>query len=313
MSLFADSLAYTFNFWKDNISKIFLYQLFFLLFYGLSTFVIIIGLVFLFFVPFPLSLIPLAIIAGIGTILLLVFNCIQFAGYSLMIKRVREKKKIEIIKIFKECLGKAHKILAVNILQSLPMIILGITIALLAFSFLYYYFVYSPIPVPSTGLVTLPFFRLTSMMSLQEVPPSPNYPLPNYISFNPNLISFLLYSILFIIVLGIIAWYLSTRLWLSLPVFMLEEKGCIESLKGSWKLTERKFWSITVTIFILSLILGIIDSVIGLPFNVLQIFLPGISVIPQIISYLIFTPLSLILPTAYYYSIKLEKKQKEEV
>jgi membrane-anchored glycerophosphoryl diester phosphodiesterase (GDPDase) len=291
MSLFENSITYTFNFWKENISKIFLYQLLFLLVYGLSVFVIIIGLIFFFFVAFPLSLIPFAILAGIGFILLLVFNYVQLAGYSLMVKRVREKKKIEVVEIFKECFKKSHKILAVGILQSLPMIVLSVLIIIVLLTLVFNVLIptFSSVSVPTAGAI-LPFFRPTGMTI-----------------FPSGITSFLPHLILLTIVVGIVAWYLSLRIWLSLPVFMIERKGCIESVKESWRITQGKVWSSFFTTVALGLIVWVIGSIIEFPFNI-----AGVPFIGQIITFLVFTPLSLILPTAYYYSIKMEGRKKQE-
>jgi membrane-anchored glycerophosphoryl diester phosphodiesterase (GDPDase) len=291
MSLLEDSIAYTFNFWKENISKIFLYQLLFLLFHGLSAFVVIIGSIFLFLIQSPLGFIPFGILAGIGIILLLVFNYAQLAGYSLMVKRVREKKKVEIVEIFKECFKKSHEILAVGILQSLPMIILGFFIALVLFVWIssLKLWTLSSVSIPTTGAI-LPLFRPTGMAI-----------------FSAGIISFLPYLVLFTIFLGIILGYISLRIWLSLPVFMIERKGCIESIKESWKITQGKVWSSFFTTLIIGLIVGVIESIIEFPFNI-----AGVSFIGQIITYLTFTPLPLILPTAYYYSIKMEERKKQE-
>ncbi|MGC8812262.1 MAG: glycerophosphoryl diester phosphodiesterase membrane domain-containing protein [Candidatus Aenigmatarchaeota archaeon] len=293
MGLFGASIGYTFEFWKENFSKIFLYQLLFLGLYILSLFVVIAGVAFLFFVSYPLSLIPLAILGGAGLILLLIFNYVQLAGYSLLVKRARERKKIEVVEIFKECFKKSHKILAVGLLQSLPMIILGVFTAIVVFVWLFP-LIDRTLPVssfgaPTTGVAILPVLRPTSMAIFPKIP------------------SVLPYLILFGIFLFIVAWYFSLRVWLSLPVFMLEGKGCVESVKESWRITKGKIWSSFFTIIIMGLIVGTIEAIVELPFNAF-----GIPFIGQIITYLVFAPLSLILPTAYYYAIKMEGRKKQE-
>lgn len=303
MSLFADSLSYTFEFWKDNLSKILLYQL---LFFGLDIlagFIIGIGAFFLFFVPLPFSLIPFVLIAGPGFVLLLVFGYVQFAGYSLMIKRKKEKKEIEIVEIFKECFKISHKILVVGIIQSLPMIIFLSLILLIAFIAVIPFLEklpsipdFSSVSVSMTGLSILPFIKPTSM---EVLPDSLSVVLP--------------YLILLVIIVSILLIYVELRIWLSIPVFMLEKKGCIESVKGSWKITKGKVWSIFFVITVLGLLVGIFQSMVKLPFIVLSLLYAeeAITYIGDAITYLIFTPLSLILPTAYYYSIKAEEKKKE--
>ncbi|MEM5843944.1 MAG: glycerophosphoryl diester phosphodiesterase membrane domain-containing protein [Candidatus Aenigmatarchaeota archaeon] len=300
MSLFADSLSYTFEFWKENFSKIFLYQLLFLTLNGLAGFIIVVGALFLFFISFPLGLIPFILIAGSGFVLLLVLNYVQFAGYSLMVKRAKEKKKIGIIEIFKECFRISHKILVVGIIQSLPLITIAALITLIVFILLVPLFQKSAIPnispvgVSVTGLSILPFIKPTSM----EI-------FPGYV------FSLLPYLILLVIVLGIILGYVNFRIWLSIPVFMLEKRGCIESVKESWRITKGKFWSIFFVNVVMGLIVGMIQSMVELPFNLLGILFVFAPFIGQVITYLVFTPLSLILPTAYYYSIKAEERKKE--
>ncbi|MEM5883041.1 MAG: glycerophosphoryl diester phosphodiesterase membrane domain-containing protein [Candidatus Aenigmatarchaeota archaeon] len=300
MSLFADSLSYTFEFWKENFSKIFFYQLLFLALNGLAGFIIVVGLLFLFFISSPLGLIPFILIAGSGFVLLLVLTYVQFAGYSLMVKRVKEKKKIGIIEIFKECFRISHKILAVGIIQSLPIIIITALILSIVFILLVPYFQrlnipdFSHVGVSVTGLSILPFIKPTSM----EI--SPDYTF-----------SILLYLIILVIVLGIVLGYVNFRIWLSIPVLMLEKRGCIESVKESWRITKGKFWSIFFVNLVMGFVVGMIRSMVELPFNLLEILFVFAPYIGQVITYLIFTPLSLILPAAYYYSIKAEERKRE--
>lgn len=289
MGLFEASISYTFDFWKENFSKILLYQLLFLVVNFIAGLLVGLGIMFFVFTSYyPLVLVLAVIFGGIGFILLLVFSFMQLAGYSLMIKRVKEKKKIEITEIFKECFKKSHKILVVGILQSLPMIIFGIVVVIAVLSLLFSLIQVLPSFTP-TGAAILPFIGPRSMVTLPEIT-----------SILPSLI-------ILIIVFGIVFGYLNLRIWLSLPIFMIEKKACVESVKESWRITKGKCWSIFFTLIVMDLIVWVIEGIIELPFNLL-----GVPFIGQIITYLIFTPLSLILPTAYYYSIKMEGRKKQE-
>ncbi|MCS7105929.1 MAG: glycerophosphoryl diester phosphodiesterase membrane domain-containing protein, partial [Candidatus Aenigmarchaeota archaeon] len=97
----------------------------------------------------------------------------------------------------------------------------------------------------------------------------------------------------------------SLRLWLSLPIFMIEKKACMESVRESWRITKGKLWSILFVNIVLGLVVGVIQNMVLLPFALLSIPYVG-----EVITYIIFIPLSLILPTAYYYSIKAEERKK---
>ena len=313
MSLFAETFSDAFNFWSKYFLKLFLYQLFFLLFFGLSFGIILLG-IFTVRVPTDItSSFSFLILLIIGIIISIIFGFAQGGGYSLIVKRAFKNEKISILEIFEESLKKVHKIIAVTIIQVLPMLIPVLIILGAIFYFIFFQFLplFSTF-AKTTGSFILPLAGITGMATI----PYDN----NQITPNPQLITQLssvvmtiLLLILVGIIVGFICFYFTARLWLSLPILMIENLGCIESLKKSWQMTKGKFWSIFVTILLISLVVGLMTGTINFVVNIIFSLGGGEfatigSSIGSLINYLIFTPISAILAPLYYYNVKLEKE-----
>lgn len=228
------------------------------------------------------------VILVIGIIIIVIFSIVQGGGYPLIVKQIAEEDKIEIFKIFKKSLKKVHKIIALTIMQSLPIVIITILVAGVAYMYVISSFMPLISGLTTTGSVVLPALKITGMATMSEMMITSTTFLP---------------FILVIIAVFLIAFYFTTRLWLSLPVLMIEDLGVIGSLKKSWGMTKRKFWSISGTMLVMVIIVGIINFIVSLAFNILNL-----SVISYIIDYLIFTPILAILSTIYYYHVKTERE-----
>jgi len=297
MSLMKASIKDAFICWKKHLIKLVLYQLIFLGFYA-----VIIAITFgsiLFGYTFPLtglipslssiflSLIsPLISILSIVTwfifipfttviftiVLIAIVALIQSGGYPLLVREVAKKNSIDLINVLKQSSRKVHKIFALALIQVLPILIPMILIAVTA----YFYF-------------TSIFSIMAGIAGAQ----------PLY------LINFLIIPIAVIITIPL-SVYVTTRLCLSLPILLVEDKGCIESLKISWNITKGKILSLTGTFLILGILSSLITWGLGLIDEVVP---PGF--IGTVLSYLFVSPLSGIISTIYYYNLKLSKKSKD--
>jgi hypothetical protein len=302
MGLLAETFEDVFNFWKQYFTKLFLYQLFFLIFYAIGGLLIFVGFIPLYFFGYSLSALGLfSILLAIGLITIIVFSSIQGGGYSLIVKQAAQRKKIKIMEIFKRSLKKIDKIIVVAIVQSLPILVIAGSIILVAYLMLSGN-VIEPIwnTLPTTGKMFLPSLPITGMLAAPGKGATVASDVSGMISF---LETVLLIAPTFVVIF-LMGFYLSVRLWLSFPILMVEERGCVESLRRSWEMVRGKFWSIAATILLVGIIIGSMSLVIKLPFTIF-----GLSFIGNFVDYLIFTPISAIVPTIYYYHAKTERKR----
>lgn len=107
--------------------------------------------------------------------------------------------------------------------------------------------------------------------------------------------------ILICLALIIAGSYISIRLILSIPVLMIEDSGIIESIKRSWKMTKSKFWVLFGIIIIVGLIIGIISYILDL-----------IPFVGYIANFLVFSPISGIVSTVVYYTMKSKISRKKK-
>lgn len=292
MGLLADTFNDTFSFWTKHFSKLILYQLFFLIFIGIAVLLIIIGVLFSFFTEtatidsslvgegFAPS-IPFFVTLIIAEIIFIVFGSIQTAGYSLLVNYAIKNKEISTIDIFKKSLSKWYKIVAVRIGEGFPMMIFAV------------------IAVIGLVLTMIPFYNYSIYNNTTA-------PFGNETVLPPDLVTATVNFLLFFLVMipiYLIAFYFTIRLWLSTPVLMIEEKGVVDSLKRSWAMTSGKFWSSFGTL----LVIGIIISILAL------ISIAILSVFGILLFYLIFAPISAIVPTIYYLNMSRKKTPEEKI
>jgi len=130
-------------------------------------------------------------------------------------------------------------------------------------------------------------------------------------------ISEIVYSmVIFIIVLIvglIVGIYVTSRLSISIPILMIEERGCIESLKKSWAQTKDKILRILGASFVVGLIVSIVSSIVSFVVSLsLVLFLPYVSpvgsLVGNLISYLFFQPVTAFVPVVIYYNLRFTKK-----
>ena len=288
MGFYKESIGNTFQFWKKYLGGLLLYQLFFIPLYLIGYVCIIItGLV---FSSSGHIMIPLMIVGGL---IILLVGMIQGGGYPLLVRQVEKDKKISIIKAFKESFTKLHKIIAVSFIAAIPTLILAASLSGLA-----YLYISNIFHGPEIFDTTFYNSNRTDILDYQTMGISGAIAATTNSTFSIILLIISIISLPFAI-------YIPVKLFFSLPILMIEKKGVMESLKMSWNVTKGVFWVILAISLTIAVITGFIQGIIGvIPFigNILE----------SVINYLFIAPLTGILTTICYYTMKYRKSKEEK-
>jgi glycerophosphoryl diester phosphodiesterase len=214
---------------------------------------------------FSLGIPGTIIILAIAIIISVTGSALISGGFPILVKQAINKKRISLSLAFRKSLARILKVI-------LTEIIVGVIVALPILIFSIFWI---------GTLFAAGFFSLFSPVTFLQIGA----------------------SVLLIAIGIIISVYLFARLWLALPVVMIEKKGVIDSIKTSWKITKGKVISILVTIClgILILLPLIIISV------VLDLLFPLASSAWNFIQGVISSTFFGALIPIYYFSLKHRK------
>jgi hypothetical protein len=108
-------------------------------------------------------------------------------------------------------------------------------------------------------------------------------------------------ALLIFFALVIAGTYLFIRLIFSIPVLMIEDSGIAESIKRSWNLTKSRFWMVFGIMAVIGLIVGTINYILE--------FIPFFG---YVANFLVFYPISGIMSTIIYYTMKSKISRKNK-
>lgn len=207
---------------------------------------------------------------GIGTIGLLVIIIaflIEFSIYSLVVKNIVEEENFKIIEVLK------------NTLLNIPKIFLLIATL----------FIILLIPL-LPGILVL-FLTIGDLFGILTLGTLTSFPLIEVWGF-----------ILFLVGL-IVTIYLSFRVWLAIPVFIIEKRGIKESIMTSFNLTKKKI----LEIFGVSIILVVIIFIVGVLGTLFALFGPIPNLIYNFVSGIFTGTLAGLIPPIFYFHLKKAK------
>ncbi len=148
----------------------------------------------------------------------------------------------------------------------------------------------------AVGLPILPAFSIMIYSSVINGLSGPIAP-----SMTPDF-AFSVPSIVLAVTGLFVSFYLTARLWLSFPVMMLEDKGIVDSIRASWKMSGGRVLSIWGTLIMLGVILGTLSIAADYASSAV-----GIDALGLILSLAVGTfsgALSGVLNTVYYLNLK---------
>lgn len=272
MGLAVDSIKGTFEFVR-NYPKSFIYSL--------ICYLIIFGV----FLAITLSMPLLALSLIGGLILIAVGSAFLGGGFSILVTQALKENEIKLLKTFSECFNRIIEILIVTIIIKLIIVLPYFLVTILMV------LVFRPLAIALVpGEATL----------LAAFSPSATGPFYLIRVVEATLLLVFL-AVILTAPLSVLLIYLTTRLWLALPILMIERKSVIESIKESWKVTEGKVLSILATYALAFLIMGLplvlISQVIRFVVPIIEHFWDAII---SIVGGTFFGALI----TIYYYNLK---------
>jgi len=121
--------------------------------------------------------------------------------------------------------------------------------------------------------------------------------IPLILSITTGSITLLAISLLIMLIVIIPLIYIGLKLSFFLQACVIEELGPFDSIKRSWAVTKGNL----LKIFIISLLIGIIGAVIGIPFTIAgSAGLISVQLMGSVITYFLIWPISTIIFTSFY-------------
>jgi hypothetical protein len=115
-----------------------------------------------------------------------------------------------------------------------------------------------------------------------------------------------IFAIVLALVFFVIAAFLGIRLWLTIPILMIENRGAMDSVKASWERTEGQLVSIIGVSILYALVVGLPLAAINALLNLAGVYVYSAW---TLIEGIITATLSGVLPVIYYFNSRSMRRR----